>query len=133
MAKDITILLRSLGYLEYFIDDSLSMNNDVRSVQRYLACKGFSRGAKKGSQHYRLKAHILEKRNEYVWRMMKETVARKCSILCMDESYIHKNYCRHEDSLYYQNDEQDLTTITHYKGQHYCFIAAIVDADHSVP
>ena len=51
----------------------------------------------------------------------------------MDESYIHKNYCKHKDSLYNPNDEQDLTTVAHHKGQSYCFIAAIIDADNSVP
>ena len=63
MAKYITILLRSVGYLGYFPDDSLSMINFVCSVQRYLVCKVFFRGTKEGSQHYYLKAHILEKRN----------------------------------------------------------------------
>ena len=63
LAKDIMILLRSLGYLEYFPDYSLIKSNAVRSVQHYLVCKGFFRGTKKGSQHYRLKARILDKRN----------------------------------------------------------------------
>ena len=53
-------------------------------------------------------------------------------VVYMDESYI-KNYCRHSDSLYDPNDEQDLTTVAHHKGQRYCFIAAIIDADHTVP
>ena len=71
-------------------------------------------------------------------RRVKETrkgavMKRGRRILYMDESYINKNYCRHEDSMYDRNDEQDLTTIVHHKGQCYCFIAAIVDADHSVP
>ena len=35
--------------------------------------------------------------------------------------------------MYDPNDEQDLTTIAHTNGQRYCFIADIVDADHSVP
>lgn len=51
----------------------------------------------------------------------------------MDESYIHKNYNRHEDSLYAPNDEQDLITVAAHKGQRYCFIAAIIDADHTIP
>ena len=67
-----------------------------------------------------------------MWHMMKENVARQRRIVYMDESYIRKNYCRHEDSLYDTNDEKDLTTITHHKGQSYCFIASIFDADHSV-
>ena len=71
VAKYITILLHSLGYLEYFPDDSFRMSNYVRYVQHYLVCKGFCQGNKKGSQHYRLKYHILEKTNEYVRCMMK--------------------------------------------------------------
>ena len=38
-----------------------------------------------------------------------------------------------KESLYDPNDEQDLTTIAHHKGQRYCFVDAIFDADHSVP
>ena len=97
VAKDITILLRSLGYLEYFLDDSLSMNNSVRSMQHYLMCKGFRWGTKKGSRHYRLNSHIPEKRNKYVRRMMKENMARQRRIIYMYERYIHKNYCCYED------------------------------------
>jgi transposase len=80
-----------------------------------------------------LKESILRYRDEYVMRMIAENEAKKRRIVYMDESYIHKNYCRHEDSLYDPNDEQDLTTIAIHKGQRYCFIAAILDADHSVP
>ena len=31
------------------------------------------------------------------------------------------------------NDKQDLTTVVTHKGQQYCFIAAIIDADHAIP
>ena len=103
LAKDIMILLRSLGYLEYFPDYSLIKSNAVRSVQHYLVCKGFFRGTKKGSQHYRLKYHILEKGNEYVRHMMKGNVARQHMIVHMYERYIHKNYCFCEESMYDPN------------------------------
>ena len=49
----------------------------------------------------------------------------------MDESYIHKNYHRHDDSLFDPNDEQDLKRIAQNKGKRYCFIAAIIDDDQS--
>ena len=35
--------------------------------------------------------------------------------------------------LHDPNDKQDLTTVVTHKGQQYCFIAAIVDADYSIP
>ena len=57
--------------------------------------------------------------------MMEENEKKTRRIIYMDESYIHKNYCRHEDSLYDPNDEQDLTTVTHQKGQRYCFIGEL--------
>ena len=133
VTKDITILLCYLVYLEYFPDDSLNMNNSVRYVHCYLVCKVFRWGTRKYSQHYCLKSHILEEINNYVWRMMKENVARQRSIIYMNESYICNNYCCHEKFLYDPNDEQDLTTISHNKGQRYCFIATIVDAYHGVP
>ena len=49
----------------------------------------------------------------------------------MDESYIHKNYHRHDDSLFNPNDEQDLERIAQHKGKRYCFIAAIINDDQS--
>ena len=75
----------------------------------------------------------MEKRNKYVKLMMKENMARECKVLYIDEIYIHKNYCRHEDSLYDPNDKQYLTTIVHHKGKRYCFIPVVVNMDHSVP
>ena len=72
-------------------------------------------------------------RDKYVMTMTNANECKIRRIVYMDESYIHKNYCRHDDSLYDPNDEQDLTTVAAHKGQRYCFIAAIIDADHSLP
>ena len=72
-------------------------------------------------------------RDKYFKLMMEEERRKTRRIFYMDESYIHKNYCRHEDSLYDPNDEQDFKTVATHKGQRYCFIAAIVDADHTIP
>ncbi|ETV64793.1 hypothetical protein H257_18369 [Aphanomyces astaci] len=45
----------------------------------------------------------------------------------MDESYIHHNYVRHNDSLYYPEDELDQAPKPKHKGQRLCFIAGILD------
>eukprot|EP00750_Incisomonas_marina_P017982 INCI2669.3.p1 GENE.INCI2669.3~~INCI2669.3.p1 ORF type:complete len:325 (-),score=77.13 INCI2669.3:365-1339(-) len=79
-----------------------------------------------------MKAENISLRDEYVTRMVAEASAKNRRIVYMDESYVHKNYCRHDDSLYDPNDEQDLQTVAIHKGRRYCFIAAIIDADPSV-
>ena len=112
---------------------SSSMKAALQAVQRFLLRKGYKRGKKNGNQNYRLKEKNLIMRDEYVQKMVTEGDLQTQRIDYMDESYIHKNYCQHEDSLYDPNDEQDLTTVAVHKGQQYCFIAAIVDADHTIP
>ena len=52
-------------------------------------------------------------------------------IVYIDESYIHKNYHRHDDSLFGPNNEQDLERIVQHKGKHYWFIAAIINDNQS--
>ncbi len=131
VAKDVMEFLRLESFLEYNPEDTKSMTSALRAVQRFLFRKGFRRGKKKGCQHYRLKHDIMVKRDNYVIRMTDENAAKQRRIVYMDESYIHQNYCRHEDSLYDPNDEQDLTTVPRHKGRRYCFIAAIIDADRS--
>eukprot|EP00171_Calliarthron_tuberculosum_P022698 IDg22698t1 len=125
--------LRQERLLEYNPEDSNSMAAALRATQRFLLRNGYHQGRKKGAQHYRFKEDIQAKLDEYVATMMAVNEAKQHRVVYTDESYIHKNYARHEDSLYNPNNEQDLTTIASHKGQHYCFIAAILDADHSVP
>lgn len=79
---------------------------------------------------YGLKEHVEMIRDKYIHKMTTEKGKRK---VYMDEIYIHKNYCRHNDSLYDPNDEQDLTTVAIHKEQQYCFIAAIVNANPCIP
>jgi transposase len=130
VAKDILDCLVKNKFVCIRDGDLKAKKSALRSVQRYIVRKGFKRGRKKGCQHYRLKSENLLARDEYVLRMIEENRTKARRIVYMDESYIHKNYCRHDDSLYDPNDEQDLQTIRIHKGQRYCFIAAIVDADH---
>lgn len=133
VAKDVMVFLHKEGYLGYNENDRTSVASALRCVQRFLVKKGYRRGKKKGSQNYRLKEDILVKRNQYARRMMEENESGQRRIVYMDESYIHHHYSRHEDSLYDPNDEQDLAVKAQHKGRRYCFIAAIIDADRSVP
>eukprot|EP00171_Calliarthron_tuberculosum_P000839 IDg839t1 len=133
VAKDVMVFLRSNGYLPYNPVSRTSVASALRCVQRFLSKKGYRRGKKKGCQNYRLKESILVKRNYYVRRMMEEKESGQRRMVYMDESYIHHHYSRHDDSLYDPNDEQDLEVKAQHKGRRYCFIAAIIDADHSIP
>ena len=65
--------------------------------------------------------------------MVKANNEKQRRIACMNESYIHKNYQRHDDSLFDPNDEQDLETKAQHEGQRFCFITAIVDANYCLP
>ncbi|RHY46117.1 hypothetical protein DYB30_005155 [Aphanomyces astaci] len=48
-------------------------------------------------------------------------------VIYMDESYIHHNYARHNDSLYYPDDELGQAPKPKHKGQRLCFISGILD------
>jgi hypothetical protein len=53
-------------------------------------------------------------------------------VVNMDESYIHRHYKRMKDTIYAPNDENELSKGKH-KGGRFCFIAAIIDEDDSIP
>ena len=78
---------------------------------------------------YRLKEENIRKRDAYVQQMTEANNDVSRRIVYIDESYIHKNYHRHDDSIFDLNDEQDLETKAQHKGKRYCFIAAIIDDD----
>ena len=59
---------------------------------------------------YRLKVENIRKRDAYVQRMTETNNDVSRRIVYMDESYIHKNNHRHDDSIFDPNDEQDLET-----------------------
>ena len=108
------------------------MMSALRPVQIFIIRKGQKRG-KKVSQRYRLREKNLIMRDKYFKRMMEEEKGKTRTSVYMDESNIHGNYCSHEEFLYNPNDAQDLKTVATHKGQRYCFIAAIMDADHPIP
>ena len=49
---------------------------------------------------YCLKEENIKKRDEYVQAMTDANCDNTTQIVYMDKSYIHKNYHRHDDSLY---------------------------------
>jgi hypothetical protein len=133
VAKDVMDFLDQIGFIEVNCSDKKSVNAALRSVQRFLKNLGYKRGKKKGTMCYRMKQENIQKRDAYVLRMVGENASGTRRIVYMDESYIHKNYQRHDDSLFDPNDEQDLETKAQHKGKRYCFIAAIIDADKRRP
>ena len=110
-----------------------SIHAAIRSIRLFLNRVGYKRGMRKGSVSYRLKEEIQLQRDLFVSRMHAVDKEANRRIISMDESYIHQNHARHEDSLYDPNDEQNLMVRPRYKGRCYCFIAAISDADNSIP
>ncbi len=79
VAKDVMDFLEWKGYIEVDRSSTQSMQNTLRSVQRYLAKKGYKCGKKKGGVTYHLKA----KRDAYVHCMIKA----KCSKALKDCAY----------------------------------------------
>ena len=91
----------------------------LRAVQRFIIRKGYNRGRKKGYQHYRLREKNLIMIDKYVNHMTEEEKRKTRRIVYMDKSYIHKNYCCHENFLYDPKDEKGLETVSMHKGQQY--------------
>jgi len=125
-------LLEERGFMAVDRSSTGSLQSALRSVQRFLQRKGFERGKKKGAMNYHLREEYKRKRDEYVYRMVIDKPTQSRRKVYMDESYIH-HHKRHNDSLYDPNDEQDLQVQGKNKGQRYCFITAILDADPTVP
>jgi len=71
---------------------------------------GYKRGKKKGIICYRLKSENVRKRDIYAAIIIEVNDSRVRRVVYIDESYIHKNYCCHDDSLYDLNNQQDLET-----------------------
>jgi transposase len=132
VAKDVMDFLDGLGFITVDRKSKKDVNAALRSVQRYLLALGYKRGKKKGMQNYRLREENIRKRDEYVQLMtaVNQDPARR--VVYMDESYIHKNYQRNDDSLFDPNDEQDMEVKAMHKGRRYCFIAAIIDEDQTL-
>ena len=132
VAKDVVDYLDGCGYITVDREKKKDVNAALRSVQRYLQRLGYKRGKKKGMQNYRLREENIRKRDEYVQFMTAVNKDPTRRVVYTDESYIHKNYQRNDDSLFDPNDEQDMEVKAMHKGRRYCFIAAIIDEDQTL-
>jgi transposase len=131
VARDVLHFLIEKQFIYVDNNDTNEYSASLRSVQRFLKRKGYKRG-ENSHRSYHLSTEHVTRRDLYVCEMV-AVLARKGRVVYMDESYVHKNYCRHHDTLYDPNDEQDLQVRKMHKGERYCFIAAMISADESVP
>ncbi|RHY18505.1 hypothetical protein DYB32_010369 [Aphanomyces invadans] len=128
VAKDVMMMLVEGGHIAYNEFDSKDTMACLRSVQDYLFSRGFKRGHKKGQGQYGLTKEVVLARDKYIKcisRSFELTPHRP--VVYLDESYIHHNYARHNDSLYFPDDADDKAPKPKHKGQRLCFIAAILD------
>jgi hypothetical protein len=116
VAKDVLQFFVQHNFLTVNKDDEKAEKNALRAVQRFLLRKGYKRGKRKGKMSYHLKDQIIVQRNNYVRRMIKEHESKERQIVYVDESFIHKNYARHDDSLYNPSDDDERSVFTAHKG-----------------
>ncbi|RLN74517.1 hypothetical protein BBJ28_00023260, partial [Nothophytophthora sp. Chile5] len=128
VAKGIMQFMIERDYLAVNAEMPSDFDATLRATRRFLKRSGYKRGKRKGAT-YRLSAANEEKRDQYIQRMIR-VEAEKRRIVYMDESYIHQNYARHDDSLYDPSDTN--ITKAKYKGRRLCFIAAIIAEDTSI-
>ena len=116
VAKDVMDFLDNGGFITVDRERKKSVESAERSARRFLAGLGYKQGKTKGMMCYHLKEENIQKRDKYVQAMTNANYDNTTRIVYMDEIYIHKNYHRHDDSLFNPNDEQDLKRIANTKG-----------------
>ncbi|KAF0707824.1 hypothetical protein AaE_013453 [Aphanomyces astaci] len=121
-------VLKQHGHVAYDETDNNDTKACLRTVQDYLLSRGFKRGQKKGQVKYGLTDEVVIARDKYI-KYMSGTIelTPHRPVIYMDESYIHHNYARHNDSLYYPDDELGQAPKPKHKGQRLCFISGILD------
>jgi len=129
VAKDAMDFLDGCGFIAVDRENKKAVESALRSVRRFLEKMGCKRGKKKGMMCCRLKEENIRKRDACVQLMTDANKDVSRRTIHMDESHIHKNHHRHDNSLFDPNDEQDLQTKAQHKGKRCCFIAAVVDDD----
>ena len=133
VAKDVQQFLKDNNFIDYDPTSNKSTQTALRAVQRFLKKLGYKRGKRKGSMYYHLASANRLARDKYLTTIMPMLTnhlisdSPKPCMVYTDESYIHKNYSRHQDSLHDPNDVLDLSVKQHHKGERYCFIGAIID------
>ena len=96
-------LLEGMGFIKIDHDCQRDVNAALGWVHWFLNCLGYQRG-KKGIKDNRLREENIHVHDEYVQFMTVMEEDATHHVVYMDESYIHKNYYRHEDSLFEPNN-----------------------------
>lgn len=146
IARDVMDHLAASGFIEVDRTSRRAMQSTVRSVNRFLNRVGYTRGAKKGVRSYTLRDENSLERDAFLVKMT--TLLNQQSeggkrIVYVGESYLFEKYARDDSNVFDPNDEQDVVMVQgvtteeiammERNGKRFCFISAIVDADHSVP
>lgn len=146
IARDVTDHLAAAGFIEVNRASRRAMQSTVRSVNRFLNRIGYTRGAKEGIRSYTLRDENSLERDDFLVKMT--TLLNQQSdggkrIVYVGESYLFEKYARDDSSVFDPNDEQDVLMVRgatteeiasmERNGKRFCFISAIVDADHSIP
>ena len=106
--KDVMDFLDGCGFITVNRQNKMSAKSALWSV--HIEQTGYKRGKRKGIMYNLLKEENIWKQDAYVQWMMEANNYMSRQIVYMDESYIHKNYHQHDNSIFDPNDEQDLET-----------------------
>lgn len=126
-ARHVWDLLRQRDWLTVDETDAKACKVSLRSVQRYLQRRGFRRGSSAKDFITESKSSI-DKRNAYFQHLADNEALppdQRLRLVDLDESYIHHHYRRHNDSLFDPSDKETKQPRLSFKGQRYCFVAAI--------
>lgn len=124
VAKDVMLFLYNANFINFDLNDDLQKQAALRKVQRFLNKFGYKRGKRKGKMSLQMAAKLKYKRDKYITYMTNNPERRK---IYTDESYIHHNYNRHNDSLFDPSDNSYIEPIPRNKGRRFCFITAIIE------
>jgi len=126
VAKDVVDFLDGCGFIIMELDSKTSIESCLHFVCRFLNHLGYKRRKKKGMMNYALKEENIQKRDACVQFMTELNKGCSRRIVFLDESYIHKNYQQHNDSLFDPNNEQELEVKAQHKPKLHCLLLPLL-------
>ena len=130
VAKDFMAWLVEKGYLESVPPSTKQYRHTLRTVQNFINRLHLRRGKRKGKIIYKERAENIRKRDRYIKKVLDLRDSRR--FVFTDESFIHHHYRGNDDSIHDPEDDRPTPKAKH-KGKRYCFIAAILSHDPTVP
>jgi hypothetical protein len=130
--KDVLHLFQQMGIIDIPVDANnhpikKDYNAAYRSVNRWLTREQYRRGKRRFNMVPK-QAVILQRRKylKAFFDNRKKSPGERLREVYLDELYIHQHYNRNNDSIWDENDDQDIQIgRAPAKGQRYCFAAAI--------